>query len=76
MLQRQISHLNGRKLDRHIYTYISYIVADTVLGNDRELSKYTTAVSTWRLRKQACFHGNWTQQQMNGVFYVIRSEML
>jgi hypothetical protein len=29
-----------------------------LLGNDLEISNYTTAVAMWRLRKQARFHDN------------------
>jgi hypothetical protein len=31
---------------------------DPLLGNDREISAYATAVSKQRLRKQANFYGN------------------
>jgi ABC-type cobalt transport system substrate-binding protein len=31
---------------------------DPLLGSDSELSKYTTAVTEYWLRKQACFHSN------------------
>jgi hypothetical protein len=48
-----------------------------LLSNDREISKYTTAVSNWRLRKQTYLHeNNWSQQQTNGVFCAVRDEVL
>jgi hypothetical protein len=48
-----------------------------LLGNDLKTSKYTTAVTEQRLRKQAHLHGNnWKQQQRNSVLYAIRAEML
>jgi hypothetical protein len=31
---------------------------DPLLGNDRGISKYTTAVTGQQLRKQTCSHGN------------------
>jgi hypothetical protein len=48
-----------------------------LLGNDREISKYTTAITKYRLSKQACFRRNsWIQQQRNCVFCAIRAEMI
>jgi hypothetical protein len=63
----------------YIYTLKFNILwhVDPLLGNDYEISKYTTAVTNQQLCKQACFHGNnWIQQQRNGVFCAIRAEVL
>jgi hypothetical protein len=50
---------------------------DPLLGNDREINKYTTAVTEQRLRKQACLHGNkYKQQQRNGIFCAVLAETL
>jgi hypothetical protein len=51
--------------------------AGALMGNGRDISKYTTAVTQWRIRKQICMHGNnWKQQQKIGVFCAVRAEML
>jgi hypothetical protein len=39
------------------------IKVDSLLGNDREISKYTAAVTKQQLPKQAGFHGNNCIQQ-------------
>jgi hypothetical protein len=50
---------------------------DPLLGNDREVCIYATAVTELRFRKQACLHGSsWKQQQRNGVFCAVCAEML
>jgi hypothetical protein len=50
---------------------------DPLLGNDRERSRYIIAVTEQRFWKQACLHGtNSKQKQRNGVFCVVRAEML
>jgi hypothetical protein len=36
---------------------------DSLLGNDRKISNYTTAIAKEQYRKQACFHGNKRIQQ-------------
>jgi hypothetical protein len=43
--------------------FITFFSIDPVLGNDRRISKYTTVVTEYRLRKQACFYGNEREQQ-------------
>jgi hypothetical protein len=40
-----------------LLTFISWHVGP-LLGNDREISKYTTDVTEYRLRKQTCSYGN------------------
>jgi hypothetical protein len=50
---------------------------DPLLANDSEISSYTTAVTEYRLRKEACLHGNnLKQQHRKGVFFAVSAEML
>jgi hypothetical protein len=50
---------------------------DSLLENCREISKYTTAVTEQRFRKQTCCHANnWTTTMRSCVFFAIRAEML
>jgi hypothetical protein len=50
---------------------------DPLLGNDREISRYVTAVTEQRLRKHSCLHGKtWKSQQRKCVFCAVRAELL
>jgi hypothetical protein len=53
-----------------VFYYNNFTAAlNTLLGNDRETSNYTTATDKQRIRKKACFHGNErTQQQWKRRF--------
>jgi hypothetical protein len=53
---------------------------DPLLGNDRDVSNYTTAVareclSSDRVRTPTDTYATVAQQQMNGVFSVVLAEM-